>query len=76
MRRNGVRFVLEISFDRSRTDTSLSAGGTATMRAMLRTATYTVTLVALAVIVTAAAPEVSRRLFQVPHFRPQGLGIT
>ena len=42
------------------------------MRAMLRTATYTVTLVALAVIVTAAAPEVSRRLFQVPHFRPQG----
>jgi fructose-1,6-bisphosphatase I len=39
---------------------------------MLRTATYTVTLVALAVIVTAAAPEVSRRLFQVPHFRPQG----
>merc|ERR1719181_391026 len=42
------------------------------MRPMLRTATYTVTLVTLAVLVTTSYPDVSRRLFRVPHLRPQG----
>merc|ERR1719160_1733445 len=42
------------------------------MRPMLRAAAFSATLVALAVVVATSYPDASRRLFQVPHFRPQG----
>merc|ERR1719379_1273054 len=39
---------------------------------MLRAAAYAVTLVALAAVVATSYPDASRRLFTVPHLRPQG----